>query len=171
MSIKYKKVQYKGNKYGVLELNYKTGKKAVVMDWKDFEYIKGLKKAWKCNNSDLVSCSHNYDDTSKEIFIHDVIMALVHKDNGDPRKTTPIVHINNIGLDNRRKNLMYDDCEKPENKNAKKKKRTIKLPKSSGINVNDIPTYVWYLKSNGSHGERFAIEIGDIKWKTKLSYI
>ena len=54
MSIKYKKVQYKGNKYGVLELNYKTGKKAVVMDWKDFEYIKGLKKAWKCNNSDLV---------------------------------------------------------------------------------------------------------------------
>ena len=47
-----------------------------------------------------------------------------------------------------------------------KKKRTIKLPKSSGITPDDIPTYIWYVKETANHGDRFVVEIGDIKWKT-----
>ena len=52
----------------------------------------------------------------------------------------------------------------------KKKKRTVKLPNDCDINPNDIPTYVWYLKENGNHGDRFVVEIRDkIKWKTTSS--
>jgi hypothetical protein len=35
--------------------------------------------------------------------------------------------------------------------------------------ANDIPSYVWYLKDNDTHGERFMISLGDIKWKSTSS--
>jgi len=169
MGLKYKKISYKENKYAVIEIAYKNEKKPMVLNWKDFKYFKGLDKSWKCNQLDFISCVHTHDDKTKEIFVHDIVMALAHKEGNRTRENIPIVHINRNGLDNRRDNLIYDNIDKEENKNQKKKKRTIKLPKSSGINPDEIPTYVWYLKPNGSHGERFSVEIGDIKWKTTSS--
>jgi hypothetical protein len=72
-------------------------------------------------------------------------------------------------LDNRRDNIFYDSYDKKFKKNLKKKKRTIKLPENSLIKPDLIPTYVWYLKENGTHGERFSVNIGDKKWKTTSS--
>jgi len=169
MTLKHKTVSYKGKKYTVMEVKCKDEMKPVLLDYSDFKYINKLNKTWKCTSSNFISCNHSVDDTRKEIFIHDVVMALIHRDKKTAREHHPIVHINNNGLDNRRVNLMYDSNNKDKNKNFKKKKRTIDLPTSSGIKASELPTYVWYLKPNGSHGERFTVEVGDYKWKTTSS--
>ena len=169
MVLEYKKVCYNNKYYAVVELKYKDEIKPMITDWNDFKYIKGLNKSWKCHQSELVSCTHTYDDITKEVFVHDIIMALIHKENSTNREKASIIHIDTVGLDNRRDNLIYDNKDKDYNKNFKKKKRTITLSKESGISPDEIPTYVWYLKPNGSHGERFTVEIGDVKWKTTSS--
>ncbi|MBA42414.1 MAG: hypothetical protein CMF62_00205 [Magnetococcales bacterium] len=149
-----------------MNLRY-TGKNLpIVLEKEDFDYINKLNKNWKYHQAGLISCLHTHDDKTKEIFMHNIIMAL--KDRGD-MKDNPVVHINKIGLDNRRENIIYDTQNKNFKKNLKKKKRTIKLPEDSGIEPDEIPTYVWYLKENGSHGDRFAVEIGNLKWKTTSS--
>lgn len=39
-----------------------------------------------------------------------------------------------------------------------------------GINVDDLPTYLWYLKPDTSHGDRFTIDIpGHIHWRSTAS--
>lgn len=169
MSNGHKKVSYKGQYYAIMEVEHKDSIRPILLDYKDYKYIKDLNKNWKCNKNNFISCTHTYNDNTKEIFIHDIIMALKHKDDGTERENYPIIHINNNGFDNRRENLIYDNNDKDCNKNYKKKKRTIDMPKGSGITPEEIPTYIWYLKPNGSHGERFIVQIGDIKWKTTSS--
>lgn len=168
MITNYNKVNYHNKDYAVFEIKTKKNT-PVVVDWKYFNDIKKLNKNWKNCINDFISCSHSFKDTTREIFLHDIIKALEQNKKGNERGLYPIVHINRIGLDNRIENLLYDTIDKKHNKNIKKKKRTITLPKNSGININELPTYVWYLKPNGSHGDRFSIEIGDVKWKTTSS--
>ena len=43
------------------------------------------------------------------------------------------------------------------------------MPAECGIDVNEIPTYIWYMKPNKSHGARFMVCIDNIKWKTTSS--
>jgi len=163
------KIRYKNQHYGIMVIKYKGLKLPVIMDYGDFKVVNNLKKAWKCNKLGLISCSHTYNNETKDVFLHELIMAIKQKNNGKTRKNKPIIHLNRIGLDNRRNNLMYDTVNKKENKNIKKKKRTITIPKECGIEPEEIPTYVWYMKPNGSHGERFVVNIDDINWKTTSS--
>jgi len=164
MSLDHKKVRYKNKYYAVIYIN-----EPVVIDLDDYMIIQNLNKKWRYNKCKFISCLHNYDDTYKEVFLHEIIMALKQKSEGERRKHYPIIHINKIGVDNRRDNLIYDTIKKDIRKNTKKKRRTIVLPRASGINPNEIPTYVWYMKANGSHGDRFQVAIDDIKWKTTSS--
>ena len=56
--------------------------------------------------------------------------------------------------------------------NQKKKSRNIvQLPENSGIEPDDIPRHIWYIKANGGHGDRFAIEFKteNLVWKTSSS--
>jgi len=41
----------------------------------------------------------------------------------------------------------------------------------SELTVDDIPKHIWYVKANGNHGDRFAIEFKteNIVWKTTSS--
>ena len=168
--MKYQKVMYNNKLYAVVDIHYKNTNLPMVLNWNDFKIFNKLDKTWKFNDSGVVSCYHMDNDLRKEIFAHEIVMAL--KTQNDTQMKHPIVHLNTIGLDNRRNNIMYDTREKTHKKNTRKKKRTIKLPTSSGINVNELPTYVWYLKENGSHGERFMVEINTtpkIKWKSTSS--
>jgi hypothetical protein len=91
------------------------------------------------------------------------------KHSGGSRKNKAILHVDNIGLDNRRDNLMYNDTQKPTNLNMKKKARLITLPPETGINPDELPTYVWYMKPNGLHGDRFIVKVGNVAWKTTSS--
>jgi hypothetical protein len=68
-------------------------------------------------------------------------------------------------LDNRRENIV-ENSNNNESKNIKKKKRNVRLPDNCDIKSDDIPTYIFYMKANGGHGERFMVKMGGICWKT-----
>ncbi len=171
----HKKIIHNNKPYAVFDIEYRNTHFPVILDYADFSIINNLNKTWKCNPNGFISCTHVTNNVTKETFLHDVVMALKIRDqvkdlNIDTNaKGRSILHINRIGLDNRRENLLYDTTNKPTNKNIKKKKRIICLPKESGINPDEIPTYIWYLKPNDSHGDRFIVEIGDVSWKTTSS--
>ena len=166
----YDKIRYKNKYYAVMRLRYKKKLDLpIVLDWDDFQKIHNMNKRWKCNNNGFIYCIHTYNSETKEVFLHDIIMALKLRKLNQKGSSKAILHINRLGMDNREDNLIYDTVDKETNKNIKKKRRIITLPEESGINVEEIPTYVWYMKPNGKHGDRFMIEIGNINWKTTSS--
>jgi hypothetical protein len=169
MKFDYKKIRCDNKDYGVINLIYKSKNMPIVVDFEDIKHIKKMDKSWKYHQNGLVSCTHTFKNKSKEIFLHNILIRLRDRSNNDTFKENPVVHLNKIGLDNRRDNIMYDIQDKNIKKNLKKKKRTLKLPEGCGITPEELPTYVWYLKPNGSHGDRFSVEIGNKKWKTTSS--
>lgn len=168
----YKRIEHDGKKYCIMTVFYKENKVPVLFDQEYEEQIKSFNKNWKCNTFGNIFCLHSYNNSTYEIKLHEIIMALhekklniSHENNSD--KT--ILHINKLGIDNRIDNLMYDMTNKDITKNMKKKKRTIVLPENCGINPNEIPTYVWYVKPEGTHGERFIVILDKVKWKSSCS--
>jgi hypothetical protein len=166
---KYHKINYDNNEYAVCELKYGTKIAPVTLNWRIFEKIKKLDRNWVINDKGFVvtyfKTKENGKDIVREISMHDVVMRIMD-DNYDNRNNKTILHINKLGVDNRIENLMYDIYGKEIKKNIKKKARTITLPEETGITPEEIPSYVWYLKEDSSHGDRFVIEIGDINWKS-----
>lgn len=164
----YKKIKINDSTYVVCKFPYKTTYVPIIMDLNVFEQINELNKSWHINDNGFVVTTHkiNNDDVdfAAEIYLHDIVMKL---NNMNEEKS--ILHINKLGIDNRISNLMYDTKYKNITKNIRKKTRTVELPKDSGINVDHIPSYVWYVRENDSHGDRFVIDIGNISWKTTSS--
>lgn len=159
------KLLYEGKEYGIIGVNYKDHKLPVLLDWNDYKYIKKLDFKWHCNNNGFICHSRN----SENFYLHDLIMQLKNKEAGLRNQNKAILHNNKIGLDNRRDNLMYDTINKDYNKNMNKKKRTVVLPDDCGFDPDSIPTYIWYMRPDTSHGERFAVKIGDVSWKSSSS--
>jgi hypothetical protein len=86
-----------------------------------------------------------------------------------PYSGTSVDHLNQIKTDNREVNLRYA-TQSQQNKNQMKRKRNVKLPEGCGINPDNIPTFIWYIKDNCSHGDRWMVEIKDkYNWKTTSS--
>jgi len=166
MEIASEKIRYKNKYYGIINVQYKDIYLPLLLDWKDFIKIDNLKKDWKCNKYGFVSCNHTTNNICKEVFIHKIIMAYKQRDSGKNKLNMPIIHINKIGLDNRRDNLLYSNTNHFFNV---KKKRIIELPPDSDIDVQDIPTFISYMKPNKTHGDRFMVSVGKIKWKTTSS--
>lgn len=154
--------------YAVCSLYYNGEKVPIIIDLNIYKIIVKLDKSWHVNDKGLVVTTYkihdNNGDNIKEIYLHDIVMKLNNKN-----MNKPILHINKIGVDNRLCNLMYDTCDKDILKNIKKKSRTVNLPKESNINPDEIPSFVWYLKEDDTHGDRFIIELGDIRWKSTAS--
>lgn len=185
-----KNITLNGNKYTIFFVKYREYNFPVVLNKEDFIEIRKMNKEWKYNNG-FISSSHRYNDgygnmVIKEIYLHEIVIGLKNKEYSetdyseysiddsdssldDCDSKRPIIHLNRLGNDNRRDNLIYDIVDKEVKKNMVKKKRTIQLPRRSGIKVDNIPTYVWYMKPDKSHGERFVVKIDDIIWKTSSS--
>lgn len=165
----YKHIFYNNNYYTVFKLKYKNLDIPVLLSFNDFKIIKKMNKNWKCNNLGFISYSYDFNGIKKDVYLHEIVMLIKNKDEGLKNLNKSILHINRVGLDNRRENLIYDIAGKESNKNCKKKSRTTELPKASGIDPNEIPTYIWYMRGDNTHGERFTVKIGDISWITTSS--
>ncbi len=157
-------VNYKGNTYAVANLPYKNNNVPIVLDWSDYEQIEKFNKSWHINDKGMVVTTHKSivdgTETIREVYMHDLVLKL-----NKLYTSASTLHVNRLGVDNRKLNLMADTLDKQTTKNIKKKDRIINLT-GSGIHANDIPSYVWYLKESDSHGERFMVNVGDVKWKS-----
>lgn len=144
--------------YYIIPVIYEKQKIPVLIDANDVEFIMSLNKEWKCSENGNIYCHC----ANKKIYLHDIIMSRKILDNKNlvKQNNTQIIHINRIGLDNRRDNLEYK---------IKVRTRYAKLPPDCGINVNDIPQHVCYMKGDDTHGERFIVELNDKFWKTTSS--
>jgi len=162
-----KRIRYDNIDYAVIGIKYNSIDLPIILDWKDYNQIKKFDFKWRYVNRGYVSCLYKTNDSYKELLMHEIIMTLINRENNNELENKPIIHINRIGLDNRRVNLIYNN--KNVNNNINKKKRIVKLPPSCNINPNDLPTYIWYIKEDATHGDRFMVDINGYKWKTTSS--
>lgn len=148
MKNNYTVVNYKDKKYVVAETNTKL---PFIFDFDIFEKLPN-----RCFNlrGSYISSKTNGD---KELYLHHIIK---------PYNGISVDHINQIKQDNRRENLRYAN-QTIQNQNQSKRKRIVNLPENCGINPQNIPTFIWYIKQNGNHGDRWMVEIKDkYTWKT-----
>jgi hypothetical protein len=176
----FSEVRYNGKKYRIMTVYFKKHKIPVLVDANNERLIRSVGEKWNCNSSGVITCPYQYGGNTYDVKLHELVIAADAKrrqlgnDNlndtiNEQNKNKTILHIDKLGLDNRIENLMYDTQEKDITKNMKKKQRIVVLPSTSGISPDELPTYVWYIKPEGTHGERFIVNVGDIIWKTTSS--
>lgn len=159
-------VNYKQKMYTVAKIKCGQNDLPIALDREIYKELKKLNKKWYVNDLNQIYCLHQINGKSFQIYMHNVVMKIANK--SEYKNGVAINHINNIHLDNRINNLQFDLPNKNINKSIKKKKRTIDLS-NSNINVDDLPTYIWYAKPDKTHGERFIIEIPNIIQKRTSS--
>jgi hypothetical protein len=156
--LNHKEVEYKNKKYiiGYCNFNEKEDILFVFDDNNNKEKI--INRKWHTVSNDYISSTiiDENDYKSKQLYLHNFVMdRLTFNGKG---KTQSIDHINRIGRDNRKENLR-ELSQTQQNYNQSKRERNIELPPGCGINPNDIPTNIFYRKSDGIHGDRFLIDI------------
>jgi hypothetical protein len=156
-------VNYKNNKYAVFTFK-KNIEIPVIIDINMYDIIKTLNLHFYMNDNLMLYTKIKSNNKILDVYLHEIIM----KFNNPKIKTNPILHINKINVDNRIDNLIYDTTDKQLTKNLNKKSRLIDLSDDK-IDVNNLPSFVWYLNEDGSHGERFIVELGPLKWKSTSS--
>lgn len=164
--IVYKNIKYNENNYIVGKVVVKDSYKYFVIDKEDYTKIKDY--SWHYTSNAYISHNINIDGQIKALYLHNMVLSrLIFPGKGSKES---VDHINRIGLDNRKENLRIISQSK-QNLNQSRKKRRIELPEDSGLVADDIPKHIWYVKPNGSHGERFAIDLKteNITWKTTAS--
>lgn len=147
-------IKYNNKLYTIIKIPYKDINVPIVMNKEIYDIISQYNRKWNINSSGML-----YTKTDdKLVYLNEVIYVIKNKS-----FRYPILHLNKIPLDYRIDNLIEDKPNKNIKKNLNKKQRTIKL---KNIDVDKIPSFIWYMKDDGVHGERFQIDLGDIKWKT-----
>lgn len=144
---------FNNKKYTIIKIPYKSTIVPIMLDTDIYDKIKDKKRNWNITNTGNIYTRIQ----DNNIFLHEIVYILKYGKN-----KYPLVHINKIPLDNRIENLIEDKPNKDILKNLNKKTRTIKL---KNIDVDKIPSFVWYMKDDGNHGERFQIKLGNINWK------
>lgn len=160
-------VEHRKNQYTLVKINHSNTTIPILLDRSIYKKIRSLNKKWYINDKNHIYCLHQKNETTYPVYLHDIVIKL--SDNTEFKYNVPVLHINNIHFDNRLENLQYDIKNKDYSKNMKKKKRTIDL-EEHGIDVNKLPTYLWYLKPDTTHGARFVIDIpGQVNWRSTAS--
>jgi len=167
IAVEYKKITYINIEYVVGIINSSKGIISFIIDGNDYEKIVG--RSWHVSSAGYIVSYCPTGDGIKQLLLHRFVMNLL--DFPGRGATESIDHINRNPLDNRKENLRIVS-QSEQNINQKKKPRNIvELPENCGIFPNDIPRHIWYIKPNGSHGDRFAIELKteNILWKSSSS--
>lgn len=165
-NIKYSNVSYYDKEYVVGKVPFKDGYLKFVIDKEDHDKVDGY--SWHKSSNNYISQGVIVDGKKKEFYLHNLVLNLLDFPGKGSKES--VDHINRIGLDNRKENLRIL-TQTEQNLNQSRKKRKIELPEDSGLVADDIPKHIWYVKPNGSHGERFAIDLKteNISWKTTAS--
>ncbi|VBB18233.1 hypothetical protein YASMINEVIRUS_696 [Yasminevirus sp. GU-2018] len=163
-------LEYHKNRYTVAYIERGEDKIPIVLDRDVYKTVKGLNKRWYINDKNHIYCLHSRDGSEHyPVYLHEIVVKLSKDTDFENMRGVPIIHINNIHFDNRLENLQFDIPEKDYAKSTKKKRRIINLTRH-GINVDTLPTYLWYLKPDKSHGDRFAVEIPNVlSWRSTAS--
>jgi len=167
-------LEYHNKRYSVCSIVRQNQKLPILLDRDVYKIISRLDKKWYVNDKNHVYCIHNRDDTesgSHPVYLHEVVARIgsMDVDKKDNTNGASIIHTNNIHFDNRLENLQFDIRDKDYAKNTRKKKRIIDL-EDHGIDVDELPTYLWYLKPDRTHGDRFAVEIPqELSWRSTAS--
>jgi len=164
--IDYRHITSNNKEYTIGTFQYRGDDLQFVIDKDDFEVIKD--KAWHYTSNNYMSNTITHHDKRKQLYLHNLIMKrLEHPGKG---ATETVDHINRNGLDNRKENLRIIS-QSEQNLNQSKKKRSVILPTGCPIKSDDIPKHIWYVRANGNHGDRFAIEFKteNFVWKSTSS--
>lgn len=167
--VNYKFISLNSKEYVVGTVKYNGEDIYFVFDRDDYEKVN--ERAWHVSSGSYIgSTFYTNDDVKnkKELYIHNLVMG--HLDFPGKGAKETIDHINRIGFDNRKENLRII-TQSEQNMNQTKRERNITLPEGCEINPVDIPRHIWYIKANGAHGDRFAIEFKseNLCWKTTSS--
>lgn len=164
--IVYTNVEYNSKKYTVGKVINNDTFVHFVIDEDDYPKIKDY--SWHSKANAYIGHTIPVDNTRRELYLHNMIMNRLGFPGKGSKET--VDHINRIGFDNRKENLRII-TQSEQNLNQSKRKRRIELPEDSELSIDDIPKHIWYVKANGNHGDRFAIEFKteNITWKTTSS--
>jgi hypothetical protein len=165
--IDYRFVSYNGKEYVVGTVEYNDSEIMFVFDKEDFNLVS--QRAWHFASGKYISSAYFCSDGKRrELYLHNLVMGV----DLFPGKgaTHSVDHINRNGFDNRKENLRIL-TQTQQNINQPKKKRSVMLPEDCEIKADDIPRHIWYVRAQGQHGDRFAIEFKTegICWKTTSS--
>lgn len=166
-SIDYRFVTHNEREYVVGTLLHNSNPVEFVFDKEDYPSV--TERAWHLASNQYISSAFQCGDGKRrELYLHNLVMG-VDLFPGKGAKQS-IDHINRNGLDNRKENLRLLS-QSQQNMNQTKKKRAVILPEGCGIDPEEIPTHIWYVRAQGQHGDRFAIEFKTegICWKTTSS--
>ncbi len=165
--IDYTFVSYKEKDYVVGTLQFNNSEIKFVFDKEDYDIIS--ERAWHFASGKYISSAYYCGDGKRrELYLHNLVMGRLEF-NGKGQKES-VDHINRNGLDNRKENLRLV-TQSQQNINQIKKKRNVILPEGCEIKSEDIPKHIWYMRAQGQHGDRFAIEFKTegVCWKTTSS--
>lgn len=139
-----------------------------VIDEDDLERVKEM-NWFKLSTNYIASQTREETGKRKQILLHNFVMNRPCFPGKGAKES--IDHINRNPMDNRKENLRVVS-QSEQNLNQKKKVRTVvELPENCGIQPDDIPRHIWYVKANGAHSDRFAIEFRteNLVWKSSSS--
>lgn len=167
--VNYKFITLNAKDYVVGTVKYNGEDIDFVFDRDDYEKVN--ERAWHVSSDSYIgSTFYTNDDVKnkKELYMHNLVMGRLEYPGKGAKET--VDHINRIGFDNRKENLRIV-TQSQQNMNQTTRTRNITLPEGCEIVPEDIPRHIWYIKANGAHGDRFAIEFKTeaLCWKTTSS--
>lgn len=165
--IEYRFVTHTGKEYCVGKILHNGNPVEFVFDKDDFEKVE--KRAWHVSSGKYIGSTFYLDGGVKlELYLHNLVMNRMAFNGKGQRES--VDHINRNGLDNRKENLRIVS-QSQQNINQPRKKRDVVLPADCGILPEEIPKHIWYVRPQGQHGDRFAIEFKTegLCWKTTSS--
>jgi hypothetical protein len=158
----YEIVTYAEKEYAIISIQHKKNEVRFIVDGNHLTKV--LTNSWHLSSGKYIATHYTLaDGKSKEMYLHNFI-----KDNCmNESPESMVIHINSNMLDNRSENLRIVKSTDyfPLRNN---RKRLITLPPDAGFTVDDIPKYLTFMKANGEHGARFAIEIPQLHLFMKL---
>ena len=171
--VEYTDIMYKEHAYtiGTVTHTEKGELKTVyfIIDSADKERVQ--EHHWCVVAKNYVGYYVMHDGKRKSICMHNFIMHRMEFLGKGQESSYD--HINGVGFDNRRCNLRFAS-QSLQNRNTKERARRVtNLP--DGISLDELPRNIWYMPANGSHGDRFVVElkgipdVGNLEVKTTSS--